>query len=97
MLFFVAFVLFSGLLPRFSGNAAIGDVAWQLAGQLKIIVDDIFEMNAGCARVGKERHERGFAFVLLVFGDTPVVHGVAESQALQHLCLRQAQASPYLQ
>lgn len=88
--FLVPVVSLCGLPSRSATDTAVVDGPGKLSGQLEIIVNDIFEVNARCSSVGKESHQRGFAFVLFVFGDTPIVHRLAEAQALQHLCLRQA-------
>jgi 3-hydroxybutyryl-CoA dehydrogenase len=49
-------------------------VAGQFARQFEIVVDNVFEMDACSAGVGEQRYQVGFAFVLLVFRDAPVVH-----------------------
>src|ERR1051325_244885 len=75
------------LATGLSSEAAVVDVAGELAWQFEIVVDDIFEVDARRAGVGEQGHEGRFAFVLFVFGDAPVVHRVRQSESLEHLRL----------
>jgi hypothetical protein len=46
--------------------AAVADLAGESGGEIEVVVDEVFEMDRGDVRVGEERHEGGFAFVVFV-------------------------------
>ena len=51
---------------RLTSNSTAADFAWEFAGEIEIVVDDVFEVDTGDACVGKERVEVRFALVVFV-------------------------------
>src|SRR6185503_3333905 len=51
------FVLFVVLLTIRSSSTAVVGVAGKFAGQIEVIVDDVFEMDVGGASVGEEGNQ----------------------------------------
>src|ERR1043165_4484862 len=70
---------------------AANDFAGKFGGKFQVVVDDVFEMNAGYVGVGEQRGQGGFAFVVFILRDAAVVHVVFETQTREHLRLRQAE------
>src|SRR5829696_3231346 len=71
-------------------SAAV-DFSGNFVGEVEIVVDDLFEVDAGDVGVFEQGHQRGFAVVGLVLRDATRLH-VAEAQPNHHLTLRQTQS-----
>jgi hypothetical protein len=70
--------------------------AGESGGQIEVVINNVFEMDAGHACVSEQRSEGWFAFVIFVLRDAAVVHVVLEIQTREHLRLRQAEPVAYL-
>jgi len=78
-------------------QALVVDVAGEFCGEIEIVADDVFEMDAGDVCIGEERHQGWFAFVVLVLRDATVVHRLFKTEPREHLALRKSQALAYLE
>jgi hypothetical protein len=71
------------------------DFAGDFVREVEVVVDDLFEVDAGDVGILQQRLQRRFAIVRLVLRDATRFH-VAEAEANDHLTLRQTKSFTYL-
>src|SRR5688572_14389204 len=75
-------------------EAVVADVAGEFGGKVQVVAYDVFEVYSRGVRVGKQGHQRRFAFVVLILRDAAVVHRIREAKPRQHLTLRKTKPFP---